>query len=120
MFAVIEHAPRSAALLGHLDIQTTRGYVAVFDKDIIAHYTEFLDRRRAKPPPTKYRHPSNDEWNDFQEHYDKRKVELGSCGRPNGTPCAHEHACIRYTHGSPTPSRRSPPPHTPKPASDAP
>uniref|UniRef100_UPI003CD0C111 hypothetical protein n=1 Tax=Saccharothrix mutabilis TaxID=33921 RepID=UPI003CD0C111 len=45
-----------AALLGHLNIQTTRGYVAVFDK---------------------------------------RKVELGSCGRPYGTPCQHEHACIR-------------------------
>ncbi|MEU6192778.1 site-specific integrase [Streptomyces sp. NPDC047061] len=84
-----------AALLGHLDIQTTRGYVAVFDEDVIAHYTEFLDRRRAKRPPTEYRQPTNEEWNDFQEHFDKRKVELGSCGRPYGTPCAHEHACIR-------------------------
>ncbi|MDG9702565.1 hypothetical protein [Streptomyces sp. DH37] len=26
---------------------------------------------------------------------DRRKVELGSCGRPYGTPCQHEHACIR-------------------------
>jgi hypothetical protein len=25
----------------------------------------------------------------------KRKVELGSCARPYGTPCQHEHACIR-------------------------
>jgi hypothetical protein len=30
-----------------------------------------------------------------QRNFDKRKVELGSCGRPYGTPCAHEHACIR-------------------------
>jgi hypothetical protein len=29
------------------------------------------------------------------EHFDKRKVELGTCGRPYGTPCQHEHACIR-------------------------
>jgi hypothetical protein len=26
---------------------------------------------------------------------DSRKVELGTCGRPYGTPCQHEHACIR-------------------------
>ncbi|MFD5468826.1 hypothetical protein ACFWIQ_39415, partial [Kitasatospora sp. NPDC127059] len=32
---------------------------------------------------------------EFEEHFDKRRVELGSCGRPYGTPCAHEHACIR-------------------------
>ena len=28
-------------------------------------------------------------------HFDKRKVELGNCGRPYATPCEHEHACIR-------------------------
>ena len=33
--------------------------------------------------------------NEFEEHFDKRKVELGSCARPYGTPCQHEHACIR-------------------------
>ncbi|MBB3727384.1 hypothetical protein [Nonomuraea dietziae] len=32
---------------------------------------------------------------EFEEHFDKRKVELGSCGRPYGTDCQHEHACIR-------------------------
>jgi hypothetical protein len=42
-----------------------------------------------------YRQPTDDEWAEFQEHFDKRRVELGSCGRPYGTPCAHEHACIR-------------------------
>jgi hypothetical protein len=35
------------------------------------------------------------EWSEFEEHFDRRKVELGSCGRPYGTPCQHEHACIR-------------------------
>lgn len=46
-------------------------------------------------PPTEYRRPTDEERSDFQEHVDKRKVQLGSCGRPCGTPCAHEHACIR-------------------------
>jgi hypothetical protein len=30
-----------------------------------------------------------------QQHFELRKLELGSCGRPYGTPCQHEHACIR-------------------------
>jgi site-specific recombinase XerD len=84
-----------AALLGHLNIQTTRGYVAVFSDDIVTHYQQFLDRRRAARPQEEYRDPTSAEWADFQEHFDKRRVELGSCGRPYGTPCAHEHACIR-------------------------
>jgi len=84
-----------AALLGHLDLQTTRGYVAVFPEDVITHYQQFLARRRARRPEGEYRQPTEAEWQDFQEHFDKRKVELGSCGRPYGTPCTHEHACIR-------------------------
>ncbi|MEU6934417.1 site-specific integrase [Streptomyces sp. NPDC046374] len=84
-----------AALLGHLNIQTTRGYVAVFDDDIVRHYQQFLDQRRQLRPQEEYRDPTSEEWSEFQEHFDKRKVELGSCGRPYGTPCAHEHACIR-------------------------
>ena len=31
------------------------------------------------------------EWGEFEEHFDRHKVELGSCGRPSGTPCQHEH-----------------------------
>ncbi|MEU0031731.1 hypothetical protein [Streptomyces sp. NPDC006335] len=46
-------------------------------------------------PAEEYREPTAEEWSDFQDHFDKRRVELGSCGRPYGTPCAHEHACIR-------------------------
>ncbi|WP_218018206.1 tyrosine-type recombinase/integrase [Nocardia shimofusensis] len=84
-----------AALLGHLDIQTTRGYVAVFEEDVVRHYQEFLDRRRAQRPAEEYRKPTEDEWAGFEEHFDKRRVELGSCGRPYGTACQHEHACIR-------------------------
>jgi len=69
--------------------------LAVFNDDVIRHYQEFLDRRRAARPDGEYRDPTSEEWADFQEHFDKRRVELGSCVRPYGTPCAHEHACIR-------------------------
>ncbi|WP_316959576.1 site-specific integrase [Streptomyces sp. TRM68367] len=84
-----------AALLGHLNIQTTRGYVAVFDEDVVRHYQEHLHRRRQVRPEGEYRDATAQEWSEFQEHFDRRKVELGSCGRPYGTPCQHEHACIR-------------------------
>ncbi|MER6237674.1 tyrosine-type recombinase/integrase [Streptomyces clavifer] len=46
-----------AALLGHLDIRTTRGYVAVFDEDVISNYHQFLARRRAERPKEEYRDP---------------------------------------------------------------
>jgi hypothetical protein len=35
------------------------------------------------------------EWSEVEEHFDRRKVELGSCGRPYGTHSQHEHACVR-------------------------
>ncbi|MCX4094496.1 site-specific integrase [Nocardia sp. alder85J] len=84
-----------AAVLGHLNVQTTRGYVAVFNEDVIRHYAAFLEQRRQLRPTDEYRPPAADEWNEFEGHFDKRKVELGSCGRPYGIPCQHEHACIR-------------------------
>lgn len=84
-----------AALLGHLDLDTTRGYVAVFEEDVTRHYQAHLQRRRALRPAEEYRPVTDQEWAEFEEHFDKRKVELGSCGRPYATPCSHEHACIR-------------------------
>ncbi len=93
-----------AALLGHLNMETTRGYVAVFEEDLVRHYQAFLDRRRSLRPSDEYRPATDAEWLEFQQHFDKRKVELGSCGRPYGTPCVHEHACVRcpMLHVSPT------------------
>ena len=31
----------------------------------------------------------------MQRNFQLRKLELGDCGRPYGTPCVHEHSCIR-------------------------
>ncbi|MFB7763544.1 tyrosine-type recombinase/integrase [Streptomyces xiamenensis] len=84
-----------AALLGHLNLETTRGYVAVFNEDVVRHYQAHLARRRAMRPQDEYRPTTEAEWNEFEEHFDKRKLELGNCGRPYATPCSHEHACIR-------------------------
>lgn len=47
---------------------------------------------RSLRPGDEYRDTQAEEWQEFVEHFDKRKVELGSCGRPYGTGCQHEHA----------------------------
>src|SRR5437016_5965627 len=83
-----------AALLGHLNIQATLGYVAVFDEDVVRHYQEYLSHRRTHRPEDEYRPTTPEEWAEFEEHFDKRRVELGSCARPYGSPCQHEHACL--------------------------
>ncbi|WP_405974226.1 site-specific integrase [Streptomyces sp. NBC_00988] len=84
-----------AALLGHLNLQTLQGYVAVFAEDVVTHYQRFLNHRRNLRPESEYTEVTTEEWVDFEEHFDKRKVELGNCARPYGTGCQHEHACIR-------------------------
>lgn len=74
-----------AALLGHASLQTTRGYVAVFDEDVVRHYQLHLTRRRQLRPAEEYRDPTGDEWQESADHFDKRRVELGTCGRPYGS-----------------------------------
>jgi hypothetical protein len=80
---------------------------AVFQDDLIRTYRAFLGKRRAVRPEAEYREPTPEEWREFEEHFEKRKLELGTCGRPYGTPCAHEHACIRCAMLRPDPAARS-------------
>jgi integrase len=85
----------AARVLGHRSLNTTQAYLAVFQDDLIRAYRAFLDTRRATRPEDEYREPTDAEWTEFQQHFELRKLELGSCGRPYATPCRHEHACIR-------------------------
>jgi integrase len=82
-------------LLGHLDMNTTKGYVAVYPDSVIEHYRRFIDRRRTTRPGEEYRDPTAEEWADFEQHFTLRRVALGTCHRPYGTACVHEHACVR-------------------------
>jgi hypothetical protein len=75
-----------AALLGHLNLQTFHGYVAVFPEDVIHHYQAHLANRRTGRPTSEYRPVTDAEWAEFEEHFNKRKVELGQCGRPTRRP----------------------------------
>ncbi|MFQ5830602.1 MAG: tyrosine-type recombinase/integrase [Candidatus Methylomirabilia bacterium] len=85
----------AAKLLGHLDLNTTRGYVAIYPEQVVRHYQAHLARRRAARPPEEYRAPTEDEWAEFAKHFRRRRMALGDCYRPYGTACPHEHACVR-------------------------
>jgi hypothetical protein len=85
----------AARLLGHESLETTQAYPAVFQDDLIRTYRAFLTERRATRSPEEYRKPTGQEWTEFEQHFQKRRLELGDCGRPYGSPCKHEHACIR-------------------------
>lgn len=88
----------AAKILGHANLNTTQGtqgYVAVYDHDVIEHHRAFISRRRNQRPSDEYRDVTHTEWDEFLDHFEHRKVELGTCGRAYATPCHHEHACIR-------------------------
>jgi hypothetical protein len=85
----------AAKVLGHASLQTTQHYLAVFPDEMIRSYRTYLDNRRSIRPEAEYREPTQEEWAEFRQHFHERKLELGTCGRPYGTPCQHEHACVR-------------------------
>jgi hypothetical protein len=67
----------------------------VFPEQIIASHQAFIERRRTLRPGGEMRPATKDEWDEFEEHFLLRKVALGECHCPYGTPCVHEHACER-------------------------
>jgi hypothetical protein len=71
-------------LLGHKDINTTMGYKAVYPEEAINGHRAFIARRRALRPSEEYRTPTDEEWDEFLGHFERRRVALGECGRPTG------------------------------------
>jgi integrase len=67
----------AAKLLGHQTLATTQTYVAVYDAQVIDHHRAFISRRRTTRPSVEYREPTDDEWDEFLGHFERRKVELG-------------------------------------------
>jgi hypothetical protein len=94
-------------IAGHRDINVTLGYKAVYPDEVIRNHLAFLARRRAQRPTEEYRTPTDDEWQQFLGHFERRKVSAGLCGRAFATPCIHEHACIRCPMLWPDPAQRS-------------
>lgn len=56
-------------------------------------------------PTDEYRVPTDDEWQQFLGHFERRKVSIGTCGHGFGSPCIHEHACVRCALLQPDPAQ---------------
>ena len=93
-------------IAGHRDINVTLGYKAVYPDEAIQAHLAFLARRRALRPGEEYRVPTDEEWQEFLGHFERRKVATGTCGRAFGTPCIHEHSCLRCSMHWPSPDQR--------------
>lgn len=106
--AVLNGLPPHIAqiIVGHRDINVTMGYKAVYPEEAIQAHLAFLARRRTLRPSDEYRVPTEEEWQEFLGHFERRKVSLGTCGRAFSTPCIHEHACIRCPMLWPEPAQR--------------
>ncbi|QFU86749.1 Tyrosine recombinase XerD [Amycolatopsis sp. YIM 10] len=96
----------AAKILGHIDVGTTLGYAAIYPEDVIAHHRDFIARRRALRPAEEYRTLTTEEWDKFLHHFELRKVALGACTRDFGTPCVHEHSCVRCPLLRPDPDQK--------------
>lgn len=93
-------------IAGHDDISTTMRYKAIYPMEAIEAHRAFIARRRATRPSEEYRTPTAEEWDDFLGHFEHRKLSIGTCGRAFGTPCIHEHACVRCSMLRPDPTQR--------------
>ncbi len=94
-------------IAGHQDINVTLGYKAVYPDEAIQAHLAFLARRRSLRPSDEYRVPTNEEWDEFLGHFERRKVSIGTCARAFSTPCIHEHACVRCSMLWPDPNQRA-------------
>ncbi|MFF1840010.1 hypothetical protein ACFVXE_38605 [Streptomyces sp. NPDC058231] len=106
--AVMNGMPPHIAQLvaGHRVIDTTMGYLAVYPQEVIEAHRAFIVRRRATRPSEEYRTPTDEEWDSFLGHFEKRKLSIRTCGRAFSTPCVHEHACLRCAMLRPDPAER--------------
>ncbi|WP_406191781.1 site-specific integrase [Streptomyces sp. NBC_01017] len=107
--AVMNGMPPHIAQLvvGHKDINTTMHYKAVYPEEVINGHRAFITPRRSLRPTEEYRLPTEEEWEEFLGHFERRKVALGTCGRAFSTPCIHEHSCLRCPLLRPEPTQRN-------------
>jgi len=94
-------------IAGHRDINVTLGYKAVYPEEAVQAHLAFLARRRSLRPSEECRIPTDEEWQEFLGHFERRKVSIGTCARAFSTPCIHEHACVRCPMLWPDPAQRA-------------
>lgn len=67
--------------------------LAIFPDDVIRSHRALIENRRRLRPSDEYRAVTAEEWDQFEEHFAKRKIAIGGCMRAYGTNCVHEYAC---------------------------
>lgn len=97
----------AAAILGHESLDTTQRYAAIYDEDVYQHHRAYIERRRQLRPSIEYRTPTSAEFEEFLGHFERRQMALGVCGRPFGTSCPHEFACIMCSMLDPDPEQEA-------------
>jgi len=107
--AIVNGLPPHVAqiIVGHATITTTMGYKAIYPTEALEAHRSFIARRRAARPGEEYRTPTDEEWDDFLAHFERRKLSVGTCARAFNTPCIHEHACVRCPLLRPDPAQRT-------------
>jgi integrase len=90
-------------LMGHATLATTQAYAAVFPDDVIRGHRAFIHNRRSLRPADEYRDVTAEEWDEFEQHFPKRKIAIGDCMRAYGTNCVHEYACEQCKLARPDP-----------------
>lgn len=88
------------------DFQYPTPPLAIYPAETIEAHRAFIARRRAARPSEEYRTPTEEEWDAFLAHFEKRKVSIGTCARAYSSPCVHEHACVRCSLLRPDPAQR--------------
>lgn len=68
---------------------------AVYPTEAINAHRAFIARRRTLRPGENAAPPTDQRWDEFLGHFERRKVALGEWGRAYGTSCRHEHSCVR-------------------------
>ena len=63
-------------ICGHKTIDTTMGYKAIYPAEAIEAHRAFIARRRATRPGDEYRTPTEEEWDAFLAHFEKRIVRV--------------------------------------------
>ena len=69
-------------ILGHRDINTTMGYKAVYPEEAINGHRAFIARRRALRPSEEYRSPTDEEWEEFLGHFERRQSRSVTAAAP--------------------------------------
>ncbi len=73
------------------------------DRALVIELGQASGRRSRRCPGAE---ATDDEWDAFLAHFEKRKVSVGTCARAFASPCVHEHACVRCSLLRPDPAQR--------------